>query len=107
MRSRRPLRTLAGRCATVLGKLAPWAGRGVEEPAKGAGGAVGNAAGKVGQGAGRARVPLVAGGAARAGMAGGIAFGNRQSHRHNGIVGLGSKELARAAKKAGGAGLRV
>ena len=79
----------------------------VEETAKDAGGAVGNAAGKVGHAASRARVPLMAGGAALAGVAGGLAFGNRQAHRHNGIAGVGSKELARAAKKAGGAGLRV
>jgi len=79
----------------------------VEETAKDAGGAVGNAAGKVGHAAGKAKVPLMAGGAALAGMAGGIAFGNRQAHRHNGIAGVGSKELAKAAKKAGGAGLRV
>lgn len=79
----------------------------VEETAKDAGGAVGSAAGKVGHAAAKAKVPLVAGGAVLAGMAGGIAFGNRQAHRHNGIGGVGSKELARAAKKAGGAGLRV
>jgi hypothetical protein len=79
----------------------------VEETAKDAGGAVGNAAGKVGHAAGKAKVPLMAGGAALAGMAGGIAFGNRQAHRHNGIAGVSSKELAKAAKKAGGAGLRV
>ncbi|HEX5711838.1 MAG TPA: hypothetical protein VFX85_00825 [Solirubrobacterales bacterium] len=80
----------------------------VEETAKDAGGAVGNAAGKVGHAAAKAKVPLMAGSAALAGIAGGIALGNRQTHRHhNGIAGLKSKDLAKAAKKAGGAGLRV
>jgi hypothetical protein len=79
----------------------------VEETAKDAGGAVGNAASKVGHVAGKAKVPLMAGGAALAGVAGGLAFGNRQSHRHNGLGGVSSKDLAKAAKKAGGAGLRV
>ena len=79
----------------------------VEETAKDAGGAVGNAASKVGHVAGRAKVPLMAGGAALAGAVGGLAFGNRQAHRHDGLAGVSSKDLARAAKKAGGAGLRV
>ena len=79
----------------------------VEETAKDAGGAVGNAAGKVGHAASKAKVPLMAGGAALAGVAGGLAFGNRQAHRHNGLAGVSSKDLAKAAKKAGGAGLRV
>lgn len=79
----------------------------VEEAAKDAGGTVGNAASKVGHAASKAKVPLMAGGAALAGVAGGLAFGNRQTHRHNGIAGVNSKDLAKAAKKAGGAGLRV
>jgi hypothetical protein len=80
----------------------------VEEAAKDAGGTVGDAAGKVGHAASRAKVPLMAGGAALAGVAGGLAFGNRQAHRHhNGFAGVSSKELAKAARKAGGAGLRV
>jgi len=79
----------------------------VEETAKDAGGAVGNAAGKVGHAASKVKVPLMASGAALAGVAGGLAFGNRQAHRHNGLAGVSSKELAKAAKKAGSAGLRV
>jgi len=79
----------------------------VEETAKDAGGAVGNAAGKVGQAASKAKVPLMAGGAALAGAAGGIALGARNTHRRHGIAGIDSKDLAKAAKKAGGAGLRV
>jgi hypothetical protein len=79
----------------------------VEETAKDAGGAVGNAAGKVGHVAGKAKVPLMAGGAALAGAVGGLALGARNTHRHNGIAGVSSKDLTKAAKKAGGAGLRV
>lgn len=79
----------------------------VEEAAKDAGGTVGNAASKVGHAASKAKVPLMAGGAALAGVAGGLAFGNRHTHRHNGLAGVRSKDLAKAAKKAGGAGLRV
>jgi len=78
----------------------------VEETAKDAGGAVGSAASKVGHVAGKAKVPLMAGGAALAGVAGGLAFG-RQSHRHNGVAGVSSKDLAKAARKASDAGLRV
>lgn len=79
----------------------------VEETAKDGGGAVGNAASKVGHVAGKAKVPLLAGGAALAGVAGGLAFGSRHTHRHNGLAGVSSKDLAKAARKAGDAGLRV
>ncbi len=92
----------------------------VEETAKDAGHAVGNAAGKAGHAVGKAghavgkaKVPLMAGGAALAGVAGGMALGNRQSHRHRGlksslnrsfkggIKGLDSDDLAKAARKVG------
>lgn len=72
----------------------------VEETAKDAGGAVGRAASK-------AKVPLMAGGAALAGAAGGIALGTHQAHRKNGLGGVSSKDLAKAAKKVGNVGAQV
>lgn len=72
----------------------------VEETVKDAGGSVGRAVGK-------AKVPLMAGGAALAGAAGGLALGARQAHRKNGLGGLGSKDLAKAARKAGDVGAQV
>ncbi len=48
---------------------------------------VSNAAGKatttVGNAADKAKIPLVAGGAVLAGVAGGMVLGNRQAHRHS------------------------
>jgi hypothetical protein len=76
------------------------AGETVEETAKDAGRAVGRVAGK-------AKVPLMAGGAALAGAAGGIALGSRQAHRHRGLGGVTSKDLAKAARKAGNVGAQV
>jgi hypothetical protein len=72
----------------------------VGETAKDAGGAVGRAAGK-------AKVPLMAGGAALAGAAGGIALGAHQAHRRNGLAGVSSKDLAKAVKKVGDVGAQV
>jgi hypothetical protein len=64
--------------------------------------------------AGKAKVPLVAGGVALAGAATGLAaLSARQSHRHRGlgaVKGLGgvkSKDIAKAAKKAGDVGAQV
>lgn len=81
----------------------------VEETAKDAGRAVGNAAGKAGHAVGKAKVPLMAGGAALAGVAGGLALGTRQGHRHRGIKGslnrgikgVDSEDLAKAVRKVG------
>lgn len=81
----------------------------VENKAKGAGRAVGSAASK-------AKVPLVAGGAALAGAAGGLALGTRQARRHKGMgiaiprrprVKVNSRDLARAAKEVGGFGTKM
>ena len=72
----------------------------VGEAAKDAGGTVSRAVSK-------AKVPLMAGGAALAGAAGGIALGTRQAHRHRGIAGIDSDDLAKAAKKVGHAGIQV
>jgi hypothetical protein len=77
----------------------------VEETAKDAGAMVGRVASK-------AKVPLVAGGAALAGAAGGLALGAHQAHRKNGLRknGLGgvkSEDLAKAARKAGDVGAQI
>jgi hypothetical protein len=50
---------------------------------------------------------LVAGGAALAGVAGGLAFGTRQAHRHGGIAGLRSDDVAKAARKVGDVGMQM
>jgi hypothetical protein len=81
----------------------------VEETAKDAGQAVGEAVSK-------AKVPLVAGGAALAGAAGGLVLGARQARR-NGVgaralsrrpqVKVRSRDLARAAKEVGSFGAQV
>jgi hypothetical protein len=55
----------------------------------------------------KAKVPLMAGGAALAGAAGGIALGARQAHRKNGLPRISSKDLAKAARKAGDVGAQV
>lgn len=85
----------------------------VEETVKDAGKSVGNAASKAGHAVGKAKVPLMAGGAAIAGVAGGLALGNRQVHRHRsikgslnrgfkgGLKGLDSDDLAKAVRKVG------
>jgi hypothetical protein len=72
----------------------------VEETAKDAGGMVSRAAGK-------AKVPLLAGGAALAGAAGGLALGSRQAHHKSRLGGVSSKDLAKAARKAGDVGAQV
>jgi hypothetical protein len=50
---------------------------------------------------------LVAGGAALAGVAGGLAFGARQAHRHGGIAGLRSDDVAKAARKVGDVSMQM
>jgi hypothetical protein len=72
----------------------------VEETTKDAGGKVANIAGK-------AKVPLLASGAAVAGVAGGIALGARQAHHKSRIGSVSSRDLAKAAKKVGEVGAQV
>ncbi len=72
----------------------------VEETAKDAGGKVAGVAGK-------AKVPLLAGGAALAAGAGGLALGARQAHRKSGLGGISSKDVAKAARKVGDVGAQV
>ncbi len=76
------------------------AGEAVEETAKDAGRAVGRAAS-------RAKVPLVAGGAALAGAAGGIALGAHQARRGKGLGAIHTDGIARAARKAGDVGMQI
>ncbi len=76
------------------------------ETAKDATGAVKDATGAVGRVAGKAKVPLMAGGAALAGVAGGIAIA-RQGHRHGGIGHVSSDDLVKAARKAGDVGVQM
>jgi hypothetical protein len=72
----------------------------VEETAKDAGGMVGRAASK-------AKVPLLAGGAVLAGAGAGLALGRQAHHHRNGLGGINSKDLAKAARKAGDVGAQV
>ncbi|HEU4906781.1 MAG TPA: hypothetical protein VFT19_11805 [Solirubrobacterales bacterium] len=62
--------------------------------------AVGKTAGKATDAAGKAKVPLIAGGAALVGAAGGMALGARKARP-------GRRGLAKAAKGAGELGVRV
>lgn len=73
-----------------------------------------DAGGKVASVASKAKVPLLAGGAALAAGAGGLALGARQAHRKSGLGGVGSKlggvsskDLAKAARKVGDVGAQV
>lgn len=72
----------------------------VEETAKDAGSKVAGVASK-------AKVPLLAGGAALAGAAGGIALGARQAHHKSRLGKVSSKDLTKAAKKVGEVGAQV
>jgi hypothetical protein len=78
--------------------------------------AVGNATGKATHAVGKAKVPLLAGGAALAGAAGGLALGARQARRGKGLgkaiarrpqVKVKSKDLASAAKDVGTFGAQL
>ncbi len=72
----------------------------VEETAKDAGGKAVSVASK-------AKVPLLAGGAALAGAAGGLALGARQTHHKSRLGKVSSKDLTNAAKKVGEVGAQV
>jgi hypothetical protein len=88
----------------------------VEETAKDAGHAAKDAGQAVGGAVSKAKVPLVAGGAALAGAAGGLVLGARQARRH-GVgakalsrrpqVKVRSRDLARAAKEVGSFGAQM
>ncbi|MGB7685975.1 MAG: hypothetical protein WBL45_09375 [Solirubrobacterales bacterium] len=74
----------------------------VENTAKDAGRTAVDAGKTVGRAASKAKVPLLAGGAALAGAAGGIALGTHQARRHKGLgTKVNSGDLAKAAKRVG------
>ena len=80
----------------------------VEETAKQAGHSVGDAASSVGRVASKAKTPLLAGSAAVAGVAGGIALGrNSKSRLRRPKVKIDSHDLAKAAKEVGQFGVDV
>ena len=90
----------------------------VEGTAKQAGHSVGEAAHSVGRAASKARTPLLAGGAAIAGVAGGMALGTRHAGNGKGLprrprvkigpkVKVDSHDLAKAAKEVGQFGMEV
>lgn len=89
----------------------------VEETAKHAGHSAGNAASTVGRAASKARTPLLASGAAIAGVAGGIALGARRTRgsklqrrpkvKIGPRVKIDSHDLAKAAKEVGQFGVDV
>lgn len=86
----------------------------VEEKAKAAEEKAVDAGKSVGRVVKKARVPLLAGGAAIAGAAGGAALASRQSHRHRGFANgiadsvrkVDSDDVAKAAKRVGDATAR-
>jgi hypothetical protein len=78
----------------------------VESTAKDAGRTAKDAGKTVGRAASKAKVPLLAGGAALAGAAGGIALGAHHSRRGKG-VGIHSDDLAKAARKVGDVGFQI
>jgi hypothetical protein len=108
--SKRPKRQAAKPpAAKVVQSTAKEAGKTAKEAGKTA-----KEAGKtVGRAAKKAKVPLLAGGAALAGAAGGIAVGAHQARRHKGL-GIGktiskvdADEIANAAKRVGSFGAQM
>lgn len=77
----------------------------------GSNGTVGEAGRSVARAAQKAKTPLLAGGAAIAGAAGGLALGTRQAHKTRSLrrpkVKIHSKDLAKAARSAGQLGMEV
>jgi hypothetical protein len=77
----------------------------VESTAKQAGSSLGQAGRNVGRVAQKAKTPLLAGGAAVAGAAGGLALGARQGRKSKALrrpkVKIRSKDLAKAARNVG------
>jgi hypothetical protein len=83
----------------------------VENTAQQAGGTLSDASQSVGKAARKAKTPLIAGGAAVAGAAGGLALGARQARKSKGLrrpkVKIRSRDLARAARDVGQFGMDV
>jgi hypothetical protein len=83
----------------------------VESTAKQAGHSVSEAGHSIGRAANKAKTPLIAGGAAAAGAAGGLALGAHQARKSKGLrrpkVKIRSQDLARAARDVGQFGMDV
>jgi hypothetical protein len=83
----------------------------VESTAKQAGSSVSEAGRSVGRAASKAKTPLLAGGAAVAGAAGGLALGARQARKSKALrrpkVKIRSQDLAKAARDVGQFGMDV
>jgi hypothetical protein len=83
----------------------------VESTAKQAGHSVSEAGRNVGRAASKAKTPLLAGGAAVAGAAGGLALGARQARKSKALrrpkVKIRSQDLAKAARDVGQFGMDV
>jgi hypothetical protein len=83
----------------------------VESTTKHAGHSVSEAGRNVGHAASKAKTPLIAGGAAVAGAAGGLALGARQARKSRALrrpkVKIRSRDLARAARDVGQFGMDV
>jgi hypothetical protein len=83
----------------------------VESTAKHAGSSVGEAGRSVGRAASKAKTPLLAGGAAVAGAAGGLALGSHRARKSKALgrprVKIRSRDLARAARDVGQFGMDV
>lgn len=100
-----------GTAATKDGATTTKAREAIEGTAKQAGSAVSDAGHSVGKAARKAKLPLIAGGAAVAGAAGGLALGARQARRSKALrrprVKIRSQDLARAARDVGQFGMDV
>lgn len=83
----------------------------VESTAQQAGNTLSDAGHSVGKAARKAKTPLIAGGAAVAGAAGGLALGARAAHKSKALrrpkVKIRSQDLARAARDVGQFGMDV
>jgi hypothetical protein len=83
----------------------------VENTARQTGGTLSDAGHSVGKAARKAKTPLIAGGAAVAGAAGGLALGARQARKSKALrrpkVKIRSQDLARAARDVGQFGMDV
>jgi hypothetical protein len=94
--------------ASKTNKPSPVSVSAVENTAKEAGRTAKDAGKTVGRAASKAKVPLLAGGAALAGAAGGIALGAHQARRHKGIAGrIKRDDVAKAAKRVGSFGVQM
>jgi hypothetical protein len=107
----RQRKAAASNGATTAKNGVATAKKAVESTAKQAGNAVSDAGHSVGKAARKAKTPLIAGGAAVAGAAGGLALGARQARKSKTLgrpkVKIRSRDLARAARDVGQFGMDV